>query len=59
MEYRALTIGALGNIIERRTFEAADDSAAMARAREHLKDREIEVWSGDRKVGSLAAKSRP
>jgi len=56
-EYRALTVGALGNTIERRSYDAEGDAAAIERARAYLKDREIEVWCEDRKVALLTPKA--
>ena len=59
VEYRAITVGTLGNTIERNTFDAADDRAAMDHARDYLRNRVVEVWQGERKVGALTPQQAP
>lgn len=58
-EYRAYAIGSQGQIMGRTEFSADDDAAALAHARLQILSRTIEVWHGDRLVGTLESDTSP
>jgi hypothetical protein len=49
--YRVYTVGKYGNFIAVKKFDAATDEEALTIARQSLSGSELEVWTGDRKVG--------
>jgi len=51
--YRAYTLDAQGHVLSRLEFEAADDAAALAHARQRMTDHDVEVWQLQRMIGRL------
>jgi hypothetical protein len=51
--YRAYPVDAHGRIQKRIDFEAADDAAALERARQYVDGHDVEVWQLGRSVGKL------
>jgi hypothetical protein len=52
-EYRAYLLDAEGHVKDRVEFLAGDDQAALAQARQHIKDDHNEVWVLTRVIGRL------
>jgi hypothetical protein len=49
--YRVYTVGRYGQLMAVKKFDAATDGAALTIARQSVVASELEVWTGDRKVG--------
>jgi hypothetical protein len=49
--YRVYTVGKHGNFMAVKKFDAATDEEALMIARQSFDSSELEVWTGDRKVG--------
>jgi hypothetical protein len=49
--YRVYTVGKYGQFLAVKRFDAATDEEALTIARQSLSGSELEVWTGDRKVG--------
>ena len=58
-QYYAYILGGDGHIQRREDFDALDDEAAVARARQWVDGRDIEIWQGARMVAVLPAKEGP
>jgi hypothetical protein len=56
--YRAYLIGPAGGIVGRCEFEREDDAAALEYARQNVMAKPIEVWEGDRLVGTVEPHDR-
>jgi hypothetical protein len=54
--YRVYRLGTHDRrIVSVEVVEAADDAGAMSAARKLLKDHDLEIWTGSRRVGELQA----
>jgi hypothetical protein len=53
--YRVYSVGRYGQFMAVKVFDAATDEEALTIARQFLSDSELEVWTGDRKVGVIPA----
>lgn len=51
--YRAYVLGAQGQLLGRSDFTCEGDDAALEYARKNVLHRSIEVWQGDRLVGTV------
>jgi hypothetical protein len=49
--YRIYTVGKYGQFIAVKKFDAATDEEALMIARRSCSGSELEIWTGDRKVG--------
>jgi hypothetical protein len=49
--YRVYTVGKYGQVIAVKKFDAATDEEALMIARRSCSGSELEIWTGDRKVG--------
>jgi hypothetical protein len=49
--YRVYTVGRYGQFLAVKKFEAPTDERALTMARLIVIDGDLEVWTGDRKVG--------
>ena len=58
-EYKLYCLDPAGRIQRRHEYEAADDGAAINRARADFPDETCELWSGTRKVALLPAGADP
>ncbi len=56
--YRILTFGNDRVVMRVNVIEARTDAGALTTAKQFLKDRDLEVWTGSRRVGALSA-TRP
>ncbi len=54
-EYKLYCLDGRGHITRRHEFEAPDDGAAAAIAREYSPQTDCELWSGARKVALIKA----
>ena len=54
MDYRVYIVGKDGRFIGVREIEAADDKAALRKAKQYAGEREVEVWQRERHVGRIA-----
>jgi hypothetical protein len=57
-EYRAFVIGKNGHFTGLKEFTAANDEAAVDRARQMIDGADLELWQLDRFVTRLSAQSR-
>jgi hypothetical protein len=57
--YRAYVLGSQGQILGRSDFKCDDDAAALEYARKNVLNRSIEVWQGDRLVGTVHPGNQP
>jgi len=53
--YRVYIVGREGRFVGVREIEAADDTAALKIARQHVDGRDVEVWQRERRVGYIPA----
>ena len=58
-DYRAYVVGNNGHVLKRYDFQSPDDAAALEHARQHVTDKDVEVWQLDRAVGTLRPKAGP
>jgi hypothetical protein len=56
-DYRAYHIGSDGRVAMKQDFVAKDDKDAMELAQQYLNGLDIEVWTANRKVGLVKARS--
>jgi hypothetical protein len=57
-EYRAYTVGHDGHFIGFEPLVCADDAEAIEHAKRYVDGHDIELWSGDRLVTRLEAKTK-
>ena len=57
-EYRAYTVGRDGHFIAVKALTCADDAEAIDKAKPLIDGHDIELWSGDRLVTRLKAKTK-
>lgn len=57
--YRVYTVGLDGRAADIEVIDAATDADAMTAARKLLNNRDLEIWTGSRRVGKLEAKRLP
>jgi len=57
-EYRAYVLGSQGQILGRSEFKADNDDLALEYARKNVLHRSIEVWQGERLVGTARHRAR-
>ena len=53
------TLGRDRHIIDSRLIEAETDAEAMTAAETFVADKDLEVWTGKRRVGTVTAKKTP
>lgn len=56
MEYRAYVLKPNGTIERRIDFEAEQDEAALAHAKQYVDGGDVELWTNNRMVGLLTRK---
>jgi hypothetical protein len=56
--YRVLTFGDDRVVMRVNVIEARTDAAALTAAEQLLKDHDLEVWTGTRRVGAFSATAR-
>jgi hypothetical protein len=52
-------VGNNGHVLKRYDFQSPDDAAALEHARQHVTDKDVEVWQLDRAVGTLRPEAGP
>ena len=58
-EYKLYCLDEAGRIKRRHEYEAADDGAAITRARAEFPNDTCELWSGTRKIALIPAGGEP
>ena len=53
MDYYAYVLGRAGHIMKRYDFKADDDKAALEHARQYVITSPVEVFQGERMIGTL------
>jgi hypothetical protein len=53
LDYSAYVLGRAGHIMKRYDFRADDDKTALELARKYLVISPVEIWQGERMVGTL------
>jgi hypothetical protein len=53
--YRMYTLGNNGRLVNEAVINASTDEEALAIAKKRLKDNDLEIWTGTRRVATLKA----